>query len=304
MAEIFEGSGGTYGSPRLHRELTGRGYRLSRRRVERLMRLGGWRARIVRVYRRKAGTHRWFAQHPNRVRRGRAKRPNQIWVGDVTYLAVGRRWWYLATVLDQYSRRLLAWRLGSIRDSRLTRAAIEAALQRRRPAAGLIFHSDRGSEFLGTSLVQSLAQHGVRQSTTRGGAPDENAHMESFFHSLKADVIHGRRFDTVADLRQHLRRYARYYNYCRLHSALRYQCQLTMSAEPRRYDLSTKSREDPGRRRARSGLSSALACRRLPGALGTRSTKVTGGHEHDSATGAISIRDTRGGLMASQVEQD
>ena len=223
MEGAFERSAGTYGSPRLHRELTNRGHRVSRRRVERLMRLGGWRARIVRVYRRKAGTHRWFGRHPNRVRRGRARRPNQIWVGDVTYLAVGRRWWYLATVLDQYSRRLLAWRLGSMRDSKLTWAAVEAALQRRRPAPGLIFHSDRGSEFLGTSFGQSLAQHGVRQSTTRGGAPDENAHMESFFHSLKADVIHGRRFDTVADLRHHLRRYARYYNYCRLHSALRYQ---------------------------------------------------------------------------------
>jgi putative transposase len=126
-------------------------------------------------------------------------------------------------VLDQFSRRVLAWRLGSVRDSRLTRAAIEAAFRRRRPGAGLIFHSDRRSEFLGTSFGQSLAQRGVRQSTTRGGAPDENAHMESFFHSLKADGIHGRRFHTVAQLRNHLHRYVRYYNHHRLHSALRYQ---------------------------------------------------------------------------------
>jgi putative transposase len=222
MEAIFEGSGGTYGSPRLHRALSARGHRISRRRVERLMRVRGWRARVVRVYRRKAGTHRWFGQHPNRVRRTHATRPDQIWVSDVTYLAVGGRWWYLATVLDQYSRRVLAWRLGPIRDSHLTRAAVEAAL-RRRPAAGLIFHSDRGSEFLGTSFRQRLAHHGVQQSTTRGGAPDENAHIESFFHSLKADVIHGRRFETVIELRQHLHRYVRYYNHQRLHSALRYR---------------------------------------------------------------------------------
>jgi transposase InsO family protein len=84
MAEIFERSGGTYGSPRLHRALMALGHRVSRRRVERLMRVGGWRARIVRVYRRKAGTSRWFGRHPNRVRRTHATRPKQIWVSDVT----------------------------------------------------------------------------------------------------------------------------------------------------------------------------------------------------------------------------
>ena len=223
MGPIFERSGGTYGSPRIHQALAARGHRVSRRRVERLMRVGGWRARVVRVYRRKAGTHRWFGQHPNRVRRTHATGPNQIWVSDVTYLAVGSRWWYLATVLDQYSRRVLAWRLASVRDSRLTRATVEAALRRRRPATGLIFHSDRGSEFLGASFRQRLDYHGVQQSMTRGGAPDENAHMESFFHSLKADVIHGRRFETVRELRHQLHRYVRYYNHRRLHSALAYQ---------------------------------------------------------------------------------
>lgn len=223
MGTIFQRSGGTYGSPRLHRALVAQGHRISRRRVERLMRVGGWRARVVRVYRRKVGTHRWFGQHPNRVRRTQATRPNQIWVSDVTYLAVGSRWWYLAAVLDQYSRRVLAWRLGSSRDSSMMRAAVKAALRRRRPPAGLIFHSDRGSEFLGTGFRQCLDDHGVRQSMTRGGAPDENAHMESFFHSLKADVIHGRRFQTVSELRRQLHQYVRYYNHQRLHSALCYR---------------------------------------------------------------------------------
>lgn len=223
MESIFERSGGTYGSPRLHRELLARGHRVSRRRVERLMHAGGWRARVVRVYRRKAGTHRWFGQNPNRVRRAKATGPNQIWVSDVTYLDVVGRWWYLATVLDQYSRRVLAWRLGAMRDSRLTRAALEAALRRRRPAAGLIFHSDRGSEFLSSAFRQRLDEYGVRQSMTRGGAPDENAHMESFFHSLKADLIHGRRFQNVTELRHQLNRWVRYYNHKRLHSALCYR---------------------------------------------------------------------------------
>ena len=187
------------------------------------MRADGMRARVARVYRPKAGTHRWFGQHPNHVRRTHATRPNQIWVGDLTYLAVAGRWWYLAVVLDQCSRRVLAWRLGAIRDSRLTRAVVDAALRRRQPTAGLIFHSDRGSEFLGTMFRARLTAGGVRQSMTRGGAPGENAHMESFFHSLKADVIHGRSFHAVTELRHQLRRYVRYYNHRRLHSALDYQ---------------------------------------------------------------------------------
>jgi transposase InsO family protein len=187
------------------------------------MRQGGMRARVVRVYRRKAGTHRWFSQHPNRVGREQATRRDQIWVGDLTYIAVARRWWYLAVVLDQYSRRVLAWRLGTTRDAVFTRGLLDAALRRRRPKRGLIFHSDRGSEFLGAPLLARLVEEGVKQSMTRGGAPDENAHMESFFHSLKAELLHGQSFAAVRDLRTQLQRYVQYYNHHRLHSSLGYQ---------------------------------------------------------------------------------
>jgi putative transposase len=223
MRAIFATSGGTYGSPRIQHALLASAHRVSRRRVARLMRQDGLRARIVRMYRGKAGVHRWFSRQPNHVRQTQATRPNQIWVGDVTYLAVGGRWWYLVVVLDQCSRRVLAWRLTSTRDSRVTRAVLDAALRRRRPDAGLIFHTDRGSEFQGLRVRTRLTQSAVRQSMTRGGAPGENAHMESFFHSLKAGLIHGRTFPSVAELRGQLRRYIRYYNYRRLHSALGYQ---------------------------------------------------------------------------------
>jgi transposase InsO family protein len=186
------------------------------------MRAGGLRGRAARVYRRKAGTPRWFGQHPNHVGWTRATGPNQIGVGDLTYLRVGGRWWSLATGLDQYSRRVLAWRLGARRDSRLTGAAVNAALRRRRPAVGLIFHSDRGSEDLGTTFRHRLAARGVRQSMTRGGAPGENAPIESFFHSFKADLVHGRRFQTIGELRQQLRWSLPSYHHQRLHSALGY----------------------------------------------------------------------------------
>ncbi|MDP1569610.1 MAG: IS3 family transposase [Vicinamibacterales bacterium] len=223
IAAIFAASRGTYGSPRVHQALRHAGHRVSRRRVERLMRYAGLRGRVARLYRRKAGTARWFGQHPNHVRWTRATGPNQIWIGDLTYLRVGTRWWYMATVLDQYSRRVLAWRLGTIRDARLTGAVIRAALRRRRPALGLVFHSDRDSEFLGAAVRHGLAAHGVRQSMTRGGAPGENPHIESFFHSCKADAIHGRDFRSIDELRRTLRWYLPFYNHRRLHSALGYQ---------------------------------------------------------------------------------
>ena len=187
----------------------------------RLMRAAGWRARAARVYRLTAGTHRWFAQHPNRVQQQTTTARDQIWVGDLTYVSVAGRWWYLAVVLDRHSRRLLAWRLGLTRDARFTCGLIETALRRRQPAPGLIFHSDRGSEFLGTSFHVRLAARGVHQSMIRGGAPDENAHMESFFHSLKAELLHGQTFAAARDLRTRLARYAQYYNHERLHSGAR-----------------------------------------------------------------------------------
>jgi len=113
--------------------------------------------------------------------------------------------------------------LATTRDAVFTRALVHAAIRRRCPPPGFIFHSDRGSEFLGTPFRACLAAAGVQQSMTRGGAPDENAHMESFFHSLKAELIHGQSFAAVAALRQQLQRYMQYYNHQRLHSSLGYQ---------------------------------------------------------------------------------
>ena len=173
---LFQQSRGTYGSPRIHRALQAQGHRLSRRRVERLMREGGLRARTARLYRANPGLHRFFAQHPNHLWRSRATGLNQVWVGDITYLSVAGRWRYLAVVMDQYSRRILAWGLGTTRDTCLTRAVFDAAIRRRRTHPGLIFHSDRGSEYASATFRDRLAVLGVRQSMTRGGAPGDNAH--------------------------------------------------------------------------------------------------------------------------------
>jgi transposase InsO family protein len=222
ITALFRAHRGRYGSPRIHRELRGQGCRVSRRRVERLMRTAGLRARVARLYRGNPALHRFYGQHPNRLPAGGARRPNQVWVGDITYLPVGRRWRFLAVVLDQYSRRVLSWRLGRRRDAGLTTRVLDAAVRRRQPDHGLIFHSDRGSEYVAARLRDRLRTLGIRQSAACRG-PAENAHMESFWHSLKAEVLHGTRFATEDDLRQDLARYIHYYNHRRLHSALGYR---------------------------------------------------------------------------------
>jgi len=222
IAAIFAAHHGRYGSPRIHRELIGAGGRVSRRRVERLMRAAGHRARVARVYRANPALHRFFGQHPNRLPAAGARRPDQVWVGDVTYLPVAGRWRFLAVVLDQCSRRVLAWTLGRRRDTRLTRQVLDAAVRRRRPPRGLVFHSDRGSEYVGATLRDRLRVLGIRQSSALRG-PEDNAHMESFFHSLKAELVHGVRFETEAALRQAIAGYVRYYNHRRIHSSLAYR---------------------------------------------------------------------------------
>jgi putative transposase len=210
-----------YGSPRIYRELRRQGWTVSRRRVARLMRAGGLRAKAVRGYRAKAGIRARFAQHPNRVWAATVRRHNQVWVGDITYLRLIDGWRYLAVVLDHHSRRVLAWTLSRRRTARETCAVLNAALQRRRPPRGLIFHSDRGTEYMGAAFCAFVARHGLQQSASVRG-PSDNARAESFFHSLKAELTRGVAFPTEAALRRALISYIRYYNTRRMHSALGY----------------------------------------------------------------------------------
>jgi len=222
IARVFAAHDGRYGAPRIHHALTEAGVPVSRRRVARLMRAAGLQGKAVRGYRSRRGVHRFYEQQPNLVHRVRAPAPNQIWVGDITYLAVADHWCYLTVILDQCSRRVLAWTLTRQRDATVTQHVLNAAVARRHPPAGLIFHSDRGSEYLAARYRDRLRQLGIRQSANTGG-PGDNAHMESFFHTLKAEVTRGLIFATDHALRTLLRRYLRYYNRERAHSALGFQ---------------------------------------------------------------------------------
>jgi transposase InsO family protein len=220
---VYAASEGTYGSPRIYGVLQQAGIAVSRKRVARLMREAGLRARAAGLYHANPGTHAFFTSVPNRIRKLKISASDQVWVGDITHLKVNGKWRYLAVVMDRYSRRILGWCLGSHKDAKLTVRALNRALARRDPGEGLIFHSDRGIEYAAFEFRTRLAAVGIVQSMNRPGKPTDNAHMESFFHSLKSDVIHGEQFHSEAQLRATLERYIPYYNRTRVHSALDYR---------------------------------------------------------------------------------
>jgi transposase InsO family protein len=224
ITRLFAVHHGRYGSPRVHQLLLAAGWHVSRRRVARLMRAAGLRARAVRGYRAKSTIHALYQRHPNRLWTVHATQPNQVWVGDITYLRVGGHWCYLAIVMDQYSRRILAWTLTRERTAAVT-CAVLARAAKGRQTRGMIFHSDRGSEYMGAPFCTAVKRLGLRQSASVRG-PGDNAHAESFFHSLKAELIRGEHFTTDRALSAALTNYIRYYNTVRLHSGLNYQSPL------------------------------------------------------------------------------
>jgi putative transposase len=223
IRQVHAQSRGNYGSPRVVRQLRREGEPIGRRRVARLMRGARLQGRSARRYHRSMVRQRaFFASVPNQQRAQATHAPNQVWVGDVTYLKVAGQWRYLAVVMDRHSRRVLGWSLGTRRDAALTSDALRHSVRKRQPAPGLMFHSDRGIEYAAFNYRNQLARLGIVQSMNRPGEMNDNAHMESFFHSLKAEDLHGRRFDNDEQLRQALRSYIAFYNQQRLHSALRY----------------------------------------------------------------------------------
>lgn len=219
----FTASQGTYGTPRLQAALRAAGVFTSRRRIGRIMREKQLQARASRIYRANPKLHQVF-KGENLIHGVTPTGPGQIWVGDVTYIRVNGTWRYLATVVDMYSRRVVGWSLSRRRGTALTLAALRNALRHHRPAtagARLIFHSDHGTEYSGKLFRRFVARHGIDQSMTRRALGD-NAHAESFFHSLKSDFVHGATFPTDAALRCAVIAYMRFYNHARLHSGLHY----------------------------------------------------------------------------------
>lgn len=225
IRRIFDDSHGSYGSPRVHAQLRREGVKVSRSRVERLMRKAGLVGKAARIYRRQPSAKRFYESLPNlRLDRPQPKKANEQWVGDVTYLKVSGEWRYLAVVMDLYSRRIIGWKLSKNRTAELTRSALRVALATRELKPGLIFHTDRGTEYGAWLMQEELKKYGLLSSMNRAETMNDNAHMESFFRTLKTETIKGVEFKTEHELRVALSSYIdEFYNVERLHSGLDYK---------------------------------------------------------------------------------
>ncbi len=229
IARVHETSRGTYGSPRVTAALHEQGETVGRHRVARLMKECGLKGRQSRRYRvRTTDSAHDNPIAPNLLAEAPAPtKPDETWVTDITYVETGEGWLYLAGVLDLYSRRLVGWAMGPSLATALPLAALHMALRRRRPAPGLLHHSDRGFQYASADYRALLAAHGCVPSMSRRGNCYDNATMEAFWSTLKHELIYRRRFATRDEATTAIFDYVEcFYNRTRLHSALGFKSPL------------------------------------------------------------------------------
>jgi putative transposase len=217
---------GAYGWPRIWRQLRAQGIRVGKHRVQRLMQAHGIRARGKRRFR----VVTTYSRHdlpiaPNLLDRNfTVAAPNTAWAGDVTYIATEEGWLYLAVVIDLFSRQVVGWSMRPDMRCNLVIDALEMAWYQRRPdkKAGLIFHSDRGSQYASGDFRQVLEEYGITPSMSRKGNCWDNACSETLFGSLKVERLHGQRFATIRQAKDATISWLLWYNQTRLHSTLNY----------------------------------------------------------------------------------
>jgi putative transposase len=215
---------GAYGSPRIHRELRARGIRVGKKRIERLMRENGIVARHKRRFVHTTDSRHAHPIAPNLLERHfDPKAANEAWAGDVTYIATGEGWLYLAVLLDLFSRRVVGWATSAANDRQLALDALGHAVRSRRPARGLVHHTDRGSPYASDQYRQALHDRGILASMSRTADCYDNAVAESFFATLKAEHVDHQDFATRAIGTASIGDYVeRFYNTARRHSHLGY----------------------------------------------------------------------------------
>ena len=226
IKEVHAASRETYGSPRVHAELVqGQGIHCNKKRVERLMRIHDIRGRQRRRRRIKTtDSNHSLPVAPNLLdRQFEADAPNRKWVADITYVPTAQGWLYLAVVLDLFSRRVIGWSMADTMCTLLVKDALEMAVSSRHPLAGLLHHSDRGSQYASAEYQAVLQTGEIVASMSRAGDCYDNAAMESFFGTLKCELIHDRCYRTRAEARQDIFEYIEvFYNRQRRHSSLGY----------------------------------------------------------------------------------
>lgn len=211
-----------YGSPRMTRELCAHGYPCSENRVARIMRENGLFARTARLFRKKPHRGEYYRAAGNLLRGQPAPTAvNQVWVADITYIKTPEGWLYLVAFMDLFSRRIVGWSIGQARDTVLAMGTFISAWRARGCPSKLIVHTDQGIEFLNKEFKDVLRRCAVTQSTSRRGRCHDNAHMESFFHSMKNETLKLNRVTSHADARARIANFMDdFYNHKRRHSSL------------------------------------------------------------------------------------
>ena len=214
---------GEYGWPRMHKELQARGIQVGKERVRRLMQEHGIRARTKIKFVVTTDSKHHLPIAPDLVqRRFTPQAPNQLWSGDITYIATDEGWLYLAVVLDLHSRQVVGWSLQPHMQTSLVKDALLMACWRRNPGKGAIFHSDRGSQYCSHDFQATLKAWGIRSSMSRKGNCWDNAPTESFWGHLKVACVLGQKFATREQAREAILDWMALYNHTRLHSSLGY----------------------------------------------------------------------------------
>lgn len=234
LDELFRVNRGVYGSPRLAMSLKREGWRCSRNRVARQMRVLGLQARPKKAFRPKTTDRR----HPHPIAPNRLKEAawpkalNRVWVSDITYIATGQGWVYLAGIMDLCSRKIVGWACADHLKTTLVQEALSQAIASRRPAAGLLHHSDRGVQYASQDYRAELRQIKSLPSMSAAGNCYDNAAMESFWSTLKTEWLHQQNFRTRREAELAVFDYIEtFYNPRRLHSAVGYQSPVDFELE-------------------------------------------------------------------------
>jgi transposase InsO family protein len=225
IRDIFAESRRIYGVPRVHQTLRHRGVRCSRKRVARLMRRAGLRSKVKRRFRVKTtDSKHGLPIAPDRLGQDfNAHATNEVWLSDITYIPTDEGWLYLASIMDLFSRKIVGWAMDETLHASIAVNALRMAIEQRQPSPGLTHHSDRGVQYAATEFRAVLDAHGLVASMSRTGNCYDNAMKESFFHTLKTELVNHEQYRTRAEARASVFEYIEaFYNRQRLHSALEY----------------------------------------------------------------------------------